>query len=160
MYAFAEGVPNQTVGTKKLLHRIAIDNYSRVFGLSTDNIQLWLRNGIIAENLKNGAGAMQPEDAIKFMAKNVPSNYDQIGVILETLTIIFKVVSIALAATQFILSRIDAAQAQRLVANTQGLGTAPFGPEKQDFLEQVQSALFDQGYAIPLGILAAILFLD
>ena len=160
MYAFAEGVPNQTVGNKKLLHRIAIDNYSRVFGLSTENIQLWLRNGIIAENLQNGAGAMQPEDAIKFMAKNVPSNYDQIGAILETLTIIFKVVSIALAATQFILSRIDAAQAQRLVANTQGLGTAPLGPEKQDFLEQVQSALFDQGYAIPLGILAAILFLD
>lgn len=160
LYSFAGNDVNQTVLTKKVLHRIAVDNYSRVFGLSVDNIKLWLRNGIIAGGLENGAGLIDPETAITFLKQNVSENYDQIGAILETLKIIFTIVSIALAATQTILNRIGEVERQRLIANTQGLGTEPFGPEKQDFLNQVSEALTEQGYIIPIGILAAVLFLD
>lgn len=160
LYNFAGLDVNQTVLTKKVLHRIAVDNYSRVFGLSTDNLAMWIRNGIIAENMRNGAGAMAPEETIGFMQANVSANYDKIGAILETIIVIIKVISVALAATQIILNRIGEAERQRLVANTQGLGTKPFGPEKEDFLQAVQSALQDQGVLIPLAALAAILFLE
>lgn len=160
LYNFAGGSLNTTVAAKKVLHRIAVDNYSRVFGLSPDNISLWIRNGIIAGNLEGGAGALSPEETYQLMAANIPDNYESIGAVVETLTIIINVISVALAATQMIMARIGEVERQRLLANTQGLGTAPFGPEKQDFLSEVQSALFDQGLIIPLGILAAVLFLE
>lgn len=152
MFSFPSSKSTTAIQTKRVLHKIAVENYSSIFGLSRENIAMWLSNGILAQNIKKGAGEMHPEETIDFMVQNVTG--DQVGAlpaIIAVIKAVLEIAAVALAATQAIISALNPRDLQIAQANTQGLGTQSFGPEQSDFIGEVR----ESGAIWPIAAAAA-----
>ena len=151
LYHFSRGATTGAIATKKVLHNVALENYSAITGLSRANLSIWLRNGVIAQNLKAGAGSKNPENTIGYMMENVRST--QIGNPAILIPIIIGIFKAALAAAVVIMQRLNERDKLKMLANTQGFETESFGPQKDDFLG------IEGGQISPLLILAAFAFI-
>lgn len=158
MFSFKSTENTQAIATKRVLHNIAVENYSDIFGLSTDNIKMWINNGILEQNVKRKAGTMHAEETINFMVKNVTKE-NRVGDLLTILAIVKVVLTIiaaAAAATKAILSAMTQADYNKAVRNTAGLDTTAFGPQEDDFIKE----LVESGALWPLAGAAALLLLQ
>lgn len=157
LYNFAGAGMPVPVETKKTLHRIAIENYSSVLGLSKDNLRLWTRNGVIAQNLAGGIGGMTPESTIQYLKDNVGKvEGEKVGLAPALLIpLLIAIITSAASVTVAIMQRLSEQDRAKLIANTQGLGSEAFGPEKSDFLSL--DNLTGSGAIIPLAIAAYLL---
>jgi hypothetical protein len=131
LYHFKGRKSTVPIQTKRVLHNIALDNYSGITGLSKENLSLWIRNGILAQNLENGAGSKNPENTINYMLDNVR---DGVGDPIVIVGIIISIFKLALAASQAIIARMNEQDRLKMLANTQGFESASFGPQRDDFL--------------------------
>jgi hypothetical protein len=136
LYHFKGRKSTVPIQTKRVLHNIALDNYSGITGLSKENLSLWIRNGIIAQNLSNGAGSKNPENTINYMLDNVR---DGIGDPIVIVGIIISIFKLALAASQAIIARMNEQDRLKMLANTQGFESESFGPQRDDFLGNGQA---------------------
>jgi hypothetical protein len=161
LYNFAEGAKPVPVQTKQVLHKIALENYSTVLGLSRENIRLWLRNGILSNNLKKGAGTLGAEETVNYLVRQVPllkGNDPKIGLAPALLIpLLISIISAAAGVTVAILNRMNEADKIKMLSNTQGLGTQAFGPEETDFLSIGRAV--ETGALYPLLGIAAVLLL-
>lgn len=122
----------QTVAIKTQSHRAAKATLSQISKLSQDNMRLWLRNGIIRQNAKNGAGAIQPEPTIQIFKEN--ASVSGIGV-LPVAVIIIQAIAAAIAACATLVAALKQKDPQTaaLWSQLQGIGTGVYGPEGTDW---------------------------
>lgn len=130
----------QVVASKSLQHKLAIGKLSEITGLSKSNLQLWIRNGIMRTNAKQGTQPFQPEQTIATMAAGLPQyNRDQQGINLidpATLLAVAKIISAivaALIATKALIDNMKMTDQQKLQAATNYYGQKEFGPESGDY---------------------------
>lgn len=140
LFSFDSQKSTESIRRKRLLHRIAIENYSTVFGLSEANILAWIRAGIIEEMTKTKGKMAQPEEII-----NEAIHYNKAGVgalpaAIAVVKSILEIAVIAIAAVSAILSAMGQSDYIKATANTQGLGTRNFGPMENDFLSDVKQS--------------------
>lgn len=122
----------QTVAIKTQSHRAAKATLSKISKLSQDNMRLWMRNGIIRQNTKRGAGAIQPEPTIQIFKEN--AGVSGIGVVPAIVPILQAVVAaIAAIATLVAALKQKDPQTAALWAQLQGIGTGVYGPEGTDW---------------------------
>lgn len=166
LFSFQGVGGTQAMQVKKVLHKIAVENFSTVFGLSRENIMLWIRNGVLAQNIKKGMGDMQPEETIKYLVDHVTEVYPEISgrvgalpAIIAAVKIALEIISLAVAAIGAILAALKPDDYIKAQANVQGLGTIAFGPEKDDFLTELSTAGVESGAIYALAAAAAILIL-
>lgn len=166
MFAFQGTGGTQSIQVKKVLHKIAVENFSHVFGLSRDNIMMWIRNGILSQNIKKGQGDMQPEETIRYLIDHVTEVYPEITgrvgalpAIIAAVKLAFEIIAIAVAAIQAIMAALKPEDFIKAQANAQGLGTAAFGPEKDDFLTELATGSVESGAIYAAAAAAAILLL-
>lgn len=124
--------PTQVV-VKATLHKAGTSTLHKVTNLSSENIRLWMRNGIMRTNAKKGTEPYQPEQTIQILAENAGEG---IGVlpIAVIVAIITAIAAAATAAAQLISSikSSNPADAYKF-QEVQGIGTGAFGPENGDW---------------------------
>ena len=138
LYNFVTNPNNttSTVATKTVLHQTSRSLLGPgISGLSNQNINLFLRNGVMQMALDNGQGElgpMSPEDMIANLAKG---GSDGVGE-LTTAAIIGIITAItALASTAGEILRVLLPPKDQVALNTiQGFGTEGFGPESTDWV--------------------------
>lgn len=125
------------LGDKIGLHRYFANFISSQAGLEKDNVRLWMRNGIMAQNGQySELGALSPEETIIALAANpnvgIQNNQPHIGEpITVVILITIKVVAIILAASIAVVAIIQAIRGKEPTAfqymsslgNIIGLGT-------------------------------------
>lgn len=166
LFSFQGQGGTQAIQVKKVLHKIAVENFSGIFGLSRDNIMMWIRNGILSQNIKKGQGDMQPEETIRYLIDHVTEVYPEITgrvgalpAIIAAVKLAFEIISLAVAAIQVIMAALKPDDFIKAQANAQGLGTAAFGPEKDDFLTELATGAVESGAIYAAAAAAAILLL-
>lgn len=166
LFAFQGTGGTQSIQVKKVLHRIAVENFSGIFGLSKENIMMWIRNGVLAQNIKKGQGDMQPEETIRYLLDHVTEVYPEITgrvgalpAIIAAVKLAFEIIALAVAAIQAIMAALKPDDFLKAQANAQGLGTAAFGPEKDDFLTEISELAVQSGAIYAAAAAAAILLL-
>lgn len=120
---------SQIVATKYVNHRIAVDNFAKVSGLSKANITEWITNGIMRSNAKKGIEPFDPIQTINIMATEAQEGASVNGPFVLAIPKIVAVIAAALSATTALINSLQAQKRMELTANLQGLGTPSFGPE-------------------------------
>lgn len=157
--------PN-TVAAKKVLHATAIYKWSEITGISADNIALWVRNGVMRVNTKQGLDPMQPEASIDLMRVAIPEKYASgVGVLdpvsLAALTKLITAIIAAVGATAGLLASLKAKDQLRFQSSLGDMGLPPFGPEESDWLTDgqgktaQQQGIFNSNLLIPVAGAAA-----
>jgi hypothetical protein len=130
-----------TVTVKSTLHKAGTSTFHRVTKLDRDNIRLWMRNGIMRNNAKNGLEPLTPEASIALLRDNANESEAGIG---EPLTFAAGVVlvikllgAIAAAATAAAILvdalKKGAPQNYNAFQEVTGIGSGSFGPERDDW---------------------------
>ena len=139
LYAYV-GNPNSqppVVSAKYVNHLTAIGAFSNLTNLETQNMKLWIRNGIIRGNAEGGASPLQPELTYDVIKKYwIDKNQEGIGDFGATAAIILAILSIISAAATTAMNIINLARAsdrQYLQNTARGMGNPEFGPQQQDF---------------------------
>ena len=91
----------QVVTTKSVLHKIWLDQVSTTTGITRDNMRLWLRNGVMRQNVEHGTEPWQPERTIDFIRKK---GQEGIGVIPAVVPILGAIAGALTAMAGFILA--------------------------------------------------------
>ena len=154
MYEYLENSAqsNSTVSAKKVLHRNAISKLSEITEVDRTNLRLWLRNGIMRNNVANNTEPFQPEQVIAKMreagAKGIWPNTAELNTAIsvtnsqsalsgEPISLIIlaiaKALIAAITATAALIQSIQANKRQQLLVAAQGIGTSTFGPEANDW---------------------------
>lgn len=166
----ANSAPN-SVAAKKILHQTAIYKWADITGLTYDNLSLWVRNGVMRGNTKQGLSPMQPEESIDLMRYVIPEkNQTTVGVIdpklVGELTKLLIAIFSSVGATVELLKSIKAKDQLRFQSSVGDMGLPPFGPEESDWLRNNQGqnaadqGIFNSNLIIPVaGAAAAYLIL-
>lgn len=128
----ANAVP-QVVSSKYVNHRVAVQNFAKVSGLSQANIELWISNGVMRSNAKKGTQPFDPQTTIEIMATEIPESASVNGAFLVALPVIIKAIAAAATATALLIAQLRADKQNQLTANLQGMGLTSFGPEGPDW---------------------------
>lgn len=143
LYEYLQNVneqPTQVI-TKSVLHRNGVSAISRTFSFDRENLALWLRNGVMRNNTKQGIAPLQPEETILAFSQANSQNISGIGVepvstLLATVKIISGIITAiigAASATLTLLASMKAMRSNEVKAAAQGIGTPTYGPEKTDW---------------------------
>lgn len=152
LYAYEKN-PNAApniVAAKTVLHQTAIYKWAEITGLSSENVNLWVRNGIMRGNTKQGIDPMQPEVSIDLMRTVIPEkNQSGVGVFLNPATIalltkLFAAIAASVGATVTLLSSLKAKDQLRFQSSLGDMGLPPFGPEESDWLTDGQGKTAQQ----------------
>ncbi len=147
LYEYLGGTDNATVIAKRVLHRNAISKLADLTKLDRSNMRLWLRNGVLRNNVEHGAPPMQPEAIIQLLKEDGQSRVSG----LQVIAAIIGAVAAAIAATTQLVQSLQAQKRQELLLSAQGIGTPTFGPEQADWD-------FGTGTGTPPGTQATNLF--
>jgi hypothetical protein len=173
LYNFEQN-PNaapSTVAAKTVLHKNAIYKWAEITGVTPENIALWVRNGVMRGNTKQGLDPMQPEASIDLMRYAIPEKYAaQVGIIdpvtIAALVKLFTAIVASVGATVALLQSLKAKDQLRFQSSLGDMGNAPFGPEETDWLTDgqgqtaQQQGIFNTDLLIPVaGAAAAYLIL-
>lgn len=138
LYNFIEK-PNSTTGTvaaKAKDHKISMELFGPVIsGMSAQNMNLFLRNGVMQSNLDNGQGKlgpMSPEDTIKAM---IDAEVAGVGEPMSIAAIVGIVIAVlgAAAGAMSAFAELLPPKDQVALNTVQGIGTVGFGPEDDDW---------------------------
>jgi hypothetical protein len=140
--------PN-SVAAKKVLHATAIYKWAEITGISADNIALWVRNGVMRGNTKQGLEPLQPEASIDLMRNAIPAKYESgVGAIdpvtLGLLIKLFVAITGAIGATATLLASLKAKDQLRFQSSLSDMGLPPFGPEEGDWITDGQGRTAQQ----------------
>jgi len=140
--------PN-AVAAKKVLHSTAIYKWSEITGISPENIELWVRNGVMRGNTKQGLDPMQPEASIDLMRNGIPEKYASgVGVIdpvtLAALTKLITAIIAAVGATATLIKSLQVKDQLRFQSSLSDMGLPPFGPEENDWITDGQGKTAQQ----------------
>ena len=144
----ANAAPNK-VAAKQVLHQTAIYKWAEITGLSAENVALWVRNGVMRGNAKQGMEPMQPEMSIDLMRTAIPEKYASgVGVIdpatIALLTKLITAIIAAVGATATLITSLKAKDQLRFQSSLSDMGLPPFGPEESDWLTDGQSRTAQQ----------------
>lgn len=160
LYNFEKNPNNapNSVAAKKVLHATAIYKWSEITGISADNIELWVRNGVMRGNTKQGLDPMQPEGSIELMRNAIPEKYATgVGVIdpvtLAALTKLITAIIAAVGATAGLISSLKAKDQLRFQSSLSDMGLPPFGPEENDWITNGQGKTAQQQGILSSNIL-------
>jgi hypothetical protein len=169
-----------TVTVKSVLHKSGASTFSRVTKLDRDNIKLWMRNGVMRNNAKNGLEPLQPEASIALLRddpRNATAGISGIGeplTVAATVVLVIKLLGAIAAAATAAAMLVDsmkkaAPQNYNAFQEVTGIGSGGFGPESEDWLgyqRQQNGATATQEeeselskLAIPLALGAGVLLL-
>ena len=151
MYAYEKN-PNTApniVAAKTVLHQTAIYKWAEITGLSADNVNLWVRNGVMRGNAKQGLDPMQPEVSIDLMRTAIPEKYQSRVGFIDPATIVllsklFTAILAAVGATVTLLKNLKAKDQLRFQSSLGDMGLPPFGPEESDWLTDGQGKTAQQ----------------
>jgi len=147
LYEFVPGnqlnsIPN-VAAVKAVQHQIGKAVIHKITKLSKNNLRLWMRNGVLRSNAKQGTGALQPEETIEVLRKNPDHpGVQAAGISLDpvTVTLILGLVSILVTAA------VEAAKMKKGMSTEnqqlqewqqiQGFGTTFWGPDPPDWYTQ------------------------
>ncbi len=157
--------PN-SVAAKKVLHGTAIYKWAEITGISADNITLWVRNGVMRGNTKQGMEPLQPEASIDLMRVGVPMKLESgVGFIdPATIALLIKLVSAisaAVGATVAMLKSLKVKDQLRFQSSLSDMGLPPFGPEESDWITDgqgktaLQQGVLNSNLLIPVAGAAA-----
>lgn len=120
----------QTVATKSVLHKIAMDKIAEITDLDRGNLRSWARNGILRNSASRGF-MLSPEESIQGLEQA-----QREGIGFPVPAIIALISAIAAAATKVVLliGAMEQSRANQLRQAAQGIGTPGFGPQKQDWI--------------------------
>jgi hypothetical protein len=130
-----------TVAAKTVNQRIAVGAIAQLFNFDRDNLELWLRNGVMRSNAKQEIQPLQPEDTIYLFSKagsvdlssSVGFEPVTLAATVKAITAIIGAIIGAVTATVALLNSLKAQRASDL-RNTAGrIGTGDFGPQKNDW---------------------------
>jgi hypothetical protein len=129
--------PNATptiVAVKTQNHRAARATLAQVSKLSSTSLKMWIRNGVIRNNITQGAGAIQPEDTITALKSGGVAGIGE-PLTVAVLVAIIKAIAAAIsaAAALVMLLKQKDQQTAALWNQLQGIGTGVFGPEQNDW---------------------------
>jgi len=132
------------VVSKSQDHRNAISVIAELFEFDRENVELWVRNGIIRNNAQEGTQPFQPEKTINILKEEVPAasigggeySAELRGAFLVALPIILKAIAGAVLATATLIGAIKQQKAARIRNTAQGIGSYTFGPEEGDWKNQ------------------------
>lgn len=144
-YVSNPNIVPQTVTTKSILHKQALDIIHRITDLNRLNLRSWLNNGIMRANVIEGNSPYNAVESIQLLkvGGNNPSQLSsapRIGAIDPvTVAAILKIIGAlvaAVGATAGLINSIKTQNAQRalLLNNTQGYGTTNFSGTHDDWL--------------------------
>lgn len=128
-YAKTTNIP-ATVAAKRVLHRNAVSKVGQLFEFDRENLTLWLRNGIIRNNVVNGAPPFQPEITINALKPGAGIGEP---ITIAAVTAIVTAIIGAIGATVSLLQALKAAKAQEIKTVAQGIGTKTFSAEQEDW---------------------------
>ncbi len=129
LYEYLGASGNSIVGAKKVLHRNAISKLADLTNLNRNNLRLWLRNGVLRNNIEHGAPPLQPEAIINMLKEDGESRVSG----LQVIAAILGAIAAAIAATTQLVQSLKAQKRQELMLAAQGIGTPTFGPEQSDW---------------------------
>ncbi|HMN89075.1 MAG TPA: hypothetical protein PKD70_06385 [Saprospiraceae bacterium] len=137
IYNFLEkpGSEPAIIQAKRLNHRLAMEYFSRLTGLSGDNLTLWARNGIIRSQIQVGGLPWQPEEALANFRLSAKAG-EKIGFDPVTITALVQLFVAILGAVGATIALIQALRRQEqisLESTLRGIGSPPFGAEKTDY---------------------------
>jgi hypothetical protein len=129
--------PNLTppiVAVKTQNHRAARATLSQISKLSSTSLKMWIRNGVIRNNIAQGAGAIQPEDTIATLKSGAIAGIGE-PLTAAALVAIIKAIAAAISAASalVLLLKQKDPQTAALWNQLQGIGTGVFGPEQNDW---------------------------
>lgn len=159
LYEFLEKKGGATVDTKKVFHYNAVTAWANVSGISRENTRLYVANGIKQRSAENKLPDLSPLYNIELLSM-VKDGKGQIpGINLDPVTIAAatKLISMIVGAVTAIVAAINQLKAinqASLRAQAQGIGAPGFGPEWQDWKDELDS-LEKTNSLIPLALLAA-----
>jgi hypothetical protein len=95
---------------------------------------MWIRNGVIRNNIAQGAGAIQPEDTIATLKSGAIAGIGE-PLTAAALYAIIKAIAAAISAAYslVLLLKQKDPQTAALWNQLQGIGTGVFGPEQNDW---------------------------
>ncbi len=128
-YVANSGSIPATVAAKRVLHKNAISKLAELTKLERSNMRMWMRNGVLRNNIKHGAPPFQPEASINLLRENAGS---QVGGIQAIAALIGAIVA-AIGATTHLVQSLKAQKRQELLLAAQGIGTETFGPGQDDW---------------------------
>lgn len=132
----------QTVASKTLLHRLAVDKLASVSGLSKSNVQMWMRNGIMRHNALQGTQPYSPEDSIEILGKGFGVGVGE----PVTAAIIIKAVVAAIGAITALVASMKPTPQEEFRSTLTNIGLESFGPEQQDWENYTQNSTSDNNY--------------
>jgi len=124
------------VGTKHVLHQLAVSKIGQLFEFDRQNLALWLRNGVIRNNALNGAPPYQPERTIDALKQKAAIGEP---ITIAAITGIITAIIGAVSATVALLQAMKAARAQEIKTTAQGIGTPGYGPGEEDWKNAAQT---------------------
>lgn len=125
----------QTVASKSLLHRLAVDKLASVSGISKSNVQTWMRNGIMRNNAMQGTQPYSPEDSIDVLSKGYGVGVGE----PVSAAIIIKAVIAAIGAITALVASMKPTPQEEFRSTLTNIGLESFGPEKQDWQNYAQT---------------------
>lgn len=140
LYSFNDK-PNQSpqvVTVKTVNHRVAIDKWNEITGLSKDNIRNWIRVGIMRNNARVGVEPYQPEKTIEVFREGViAKNQPKVGEFITVTIAIISAIAAAAGATAALINSLSARDSLRFKSSLGDMGLPSFGPEEGDWLDQL-----------------------
>lgn len=146
----------QIVASKTLLHRLAVDKLASVSGLSKTNVQLWMRNGIMRQNAKQGIPPLSPEDSIETLSNGIGGTRVADP---ATAILVIKAVVAAIGAISALVASMKPTPQEEFRSTLTNIGLESFGPEKTDWEGTQQGAANNRSY-LPLLVGAGLLLLN
>lgn len=148
LYNFIEK-PNGTTGTvaaKTNDHKVSKELFGpKISGMSRENMNLFLRNGVMQSNLDNGQGQlgpMSPEETIMAMMEAEVAKVGEPMTVTAIVGLIVLVLGAAAGAMGAIAELLP--PKDQIALNTvQGIGTVGFGPEEGDWDGYTPKPLLD-----------------
>lgn len=135
LYTFVSN-PNlqpATVAAKTVNHRGVVALWHDITGISTDNLQLWIRNGVMRSNAKKGAEPLQPELTIDVLKEGSSTSVGIAPALLAALPAIISAIAAAVSATALLISSLQNKDRLKFESSFDGIGLPPFGPEQMDW---------------------------
>jgi len=158
--------PN-SVAAKKILHQTAIYKWAEITGLTYENLSLWVRNGVMRGNTKQGLAPMQPEESIDLMRYVIPEKNKTAAVngidpeLVVQLGKLLVAIFSSIGATVTLLKSIKAKDQLRFQSSVGDMGLPPFGPQETDWMTDgqgqtaQQQGIFNTDLLIPVAGAAA-----
>lgn len=132
LYEYLTNTTEPTPAAKKVLHRNAVSTLASITNVSRENLRLWLRNGVMRNNVNFGADPIQPEDVIDTLAA-AGTDASVNGAFLAILPALIAAISGAVVATVSLIQGLRSEKRQQLISTAQGIGNMTFGPEQNDW---------------------------